>query len=255
MKSLQILACSFLLVVAWYPGAAQEKAWVKDKDWHFTLAPYVWTGGINGTLTVSDVDPIEVDIPFREILEDLHISLLLRAEVQKGNWGFIADFFYLNVQAEHEVRLGVLHDEVRETIIELIPFYRFHQKWGYVDVYAGIRYWNWEIDLELEGARNNRTVDVAQGWVEPLLGGRLYYNAPFQMLLSLKADAGGFGAGGSKLTYNIQPGIGYRFSPTFSMLLLYKYLDTDFDNDEEGEGLFKMDGAISGAVIGLSFQF
>jgi hypothetical protein len=82
------------------------------------------------------------------------------------------------------------------------------------------------------GRRIHGRFELGKGWFLP------YY-----------ADIGGFGIN-NEVTWLLFGGIGYRFSKTFSMVLGYRHLEYDFDEDEPFNDLY-----LSGATPGFVFRF
>ncbi len=93
-----------------------------------------------------------------------------------------------------------------------------------------------------------------QDWVDPVFGGRIYFNVTERFTAGFRGDIGGFGLG-SDIAYNLQPGVGYQFSDLFTVMLQYKYLYTRYDNEIDGINAFSYDAATNGPLLGLVFRF
>jgi hypothetical protein len=70
------------------------------------------------------------------------------------------------------------------------------------------------------------TVGQTQSWGDPVLGARFRPNLNKGSFVSLKGDAGGFGAG-SQLTWQVYTGVGKQSKDIYSLLLGYRYMDVD----------------------------
>jgi hypothetical protein len=225
-----------------------------ESSWEITAAPYLLLGSLSGESTVGVAGPAEVDADFGDILKNLQFAFMVHGEAFNGNWGLITDFIYLKLGSDISTPVGgILDAEVRESILEVFASHRLKKDWGWIDLYGGIRWWDIGMDLQLDGFLNRENIRD-EGWVDPVIGGRIYYNTSSKIVAGLRADIGGFGVG-SDFSLNIQPGIGYRFSDSFTLMLQYKYLDTDYDNGKEGRELFALDAATSGPIIGFVLQF
>jgi len=116
-----------------------------------------------------------------------------------------------------------------------------------VDLYAGARYTELNNDAQASGGVNASSTSN-QSWLDPLLGfdARMVLSDRFQ--LGLLANVGGFGVG-SDLTYEILPRANYRLGRCCSLVLGYRWLDTDFEDDE-----FEYDVSEYGWIAGLGFK-
>lgn len=259
MKTLKSLFClvltSILLLLA-TPALGQLADDSTNDEWEFVVAPYLLMGGVTGESTVGVVGPSQVELDFGDVLEKLQFAFMIRGEVYKGNWGLITDYFYMKLGDDIDTpgELLVADIELEQSIFELFISRRFRQDWGWVDVYGGIRYWDYGLDLSLEGLPQVSGITFNEGWLDPVIGGRIFFNASDRFLAGLRADIGGFGAG-SDFTYTLQPGVGYHFSDWFTLMLQYKYLYTDYNNDKEGLELFAYKAATNGPLLGLVFRF
>jgi hypothetical protein len=235
---------------------AQSDGNTAGNDWEFVIAPYLFMGSLSGESTVGIAGPSEVDLDFGDILKKLQFAFMIRGEVYKGNWGLIADYLYLKLGDDIDTpgELLVADIEVKQGIFELFLSRRFRQGWGWFDVYAGIRTWDIGLRLNLDGLEQVSAVTFDQNWVDPVIGGRVFYQFSDRFLANFRADIGGFGAG-SDFTYTLQPGLGYSFSDWFTLMLQYKYLATDYTNDKEGLDFFAYDANMNGPLLGLVFRF
>ena len=82
----------------------------------------------------------------------------------------------------------------------------------------------------------------------------LRYNKVFsrKWVMALRADIAGLS---SNLTFNIMANIGYRLSRTFDIFLGYRFLDHQYENDEDGREYFKFNAKMSGFNLGLNIRF
>jgi len=73
---------------------------VMDGQWHFTVAPYFWFAGLDGSVSVKGVAEVPVTVSFSDIWNNFDFGLLGRVEGRKDRWGFGADVIYLNLGAK-----------------------------------------------------------------------------------------------------------------------------------------------------------
>ena len=95
------LTCTLLLVSASVTAAAAaDLAPLPDtSEWRFTLAPYAWGVGLTGDVGVFGRGPVDVDIPFSDILENLDFAAMGVAEAHNGTWGVFVDLNYTRLSA------------------------------------------------------------------------------------------------------------------------------------------------------------
>lgn len=253
-KAFLYLALTCFLIL---PGAlsfGQQNGDSPGNDWQFVVAPYLFMGSVSGEATVGIAGPAEVDMDFGDILKKLQFAFMAHGEVFKGKWGLIADYAYLKLGEDITTQqIGVVDITQKQTILETFISRRFPQRWGWFDLYGGIRYWDNSLDLELEGFQITQ-LSFGENWVDPVIGGRVIYNFSDRFTGTFRGDIGGFGAG-SDFSYNLQPGIGYHFSDWFTLMLQYKYLHADFSNDKEGLDFFAYKAGTHGPLLGLLFRF
>lgn len=211
----------------------------RGADWDYTLAPYLWGTGIEGTQGVGGITG-EVDAGFSDILEVLDIGYAARFEARNPSWGLFADYFYAKLSDDQNLPQGTLSGEVKQTIAEGGVSYRIHDDW---EALVGVRYQKSELGLKLGiGAMDN-----SKDWIDYFVGARWTFVDQDSWFGWLKGD---IGAGDSDLVWLASVAGGYRFNPNFSLILAYKYLDTDYqDND------FTWDIVQSGLGLGLGIHW
>ena len=110
------------------------------------------------------------------------------------------------------------------------------------------------LDLALElVAGLGGGLDLGDSWVDPVVGGRLVQDLAEDWFLTARGDLGGFGVG-SDFSWNVQGGVGYEVSNSFSLVLQYKALDVDFQNDEAGSDFLSYDTTTHGPLLGFVFR-
>lgn len=93
-------------------------------------------------------------------------------------------------------------------------------------------------------------------WVEPYVGGQLYWRPADHLAVRVAGDVGGFGAG-SNLSWQAAASVGYTFHLSRFPLTVYggyRALGQDFDVDS-GEDLSGWSGVVQGPVAGVTFEF
>ena len=128
-------------------------------EWQFKALPYVWAISIEGDSTVEGQDS-DVDIRFKDILEQLNFGVFLEGEARKERFGLFANVLYADLETGQGT--GPLNIEVGTKVFmggggasyRLGP-YPLDSGGGalVLDPYAGFRYT--VIDVDLEGSSNN----------------------------------------------------------------------------------------------------
>jgi outer membrane receptor protein involved in Fe transport len=194
----------------------------------------------------------EVDVGFSEIIDEVNFGFATTFEAQWGErWRFVADLNYINLSDDNGTP-GPLFDGAQVTAKTFI----FDPEIGYsiagndttsLDAMVGIRYWHLENRLELRRGADRLTVVGTSNWVD-LVGGLRVKAALSPMLyLTAKADVGGLG---SDLTYQLFGGLGINFSPRFTTIIGYRYLDVNYRG---GNTVF--DVALGGLIMGFGIRF
>jgi hypothetical protein len=251
-KHFLLLVCALLSAAGFSQEMGDNSP---EPEWEFALAPYMLFGSVSGDATLGAQGPLEVDANFGDIMENLQFAFMLHGEVYKGKWGLMADYFHLKLGSDISTPEGGIVDaEFRQTIVEVFGAYRIKKSWGQYDLFAGIRTWGLGVDLELQGEQVMEA-SADRNWVDPVVGGKVLYKSPKNIILGMRADIGGFGLG-SDFSFNLQPSIGYQFSDLFTLMLQYKYLYSDYKDGTRGTSdYFALDAATHGPLLGFVFRF
>jgi hypothetical protein len=225
------------------PARAQDPddPMTADDGWSFTIAPYLWATGMEGTISFEGTPDIPVDVSFSDIWNNLDFALSLHFEGRKGNWGFALDGMYLKIAAEATFNFpigpgdgpeGKIELELQETVFEGFGFYRLavgerSTNPGFADVLVGFRYM--EANQKVTTAR----LDLPRrelSWTDGMIGLRGYAPLGDRFGFMARTDIAG---GGSNFTWNIKGDLHWRISNRWRLIAGYRYMDVDF---EEGEG-------------------
>jgi opacity protein-like surface antigen len=224
------------------------------KDWEFQVKPYLLLVTIDGDAEVRRVTNVPVEVDFSDVLDTLDMGGMLHGEAHhKSGWGFILDYAFMELGADRVGRAGIVLDaEVRQAIFEGLASHRFRLKGGTVlDAFAGVRWWDNNIDLRLSpgGTQRKRSID----WFDPVIGAQVA--APFAKNWSVLArgDIGGFGLE-SDFTWSVMGGVQYRVNQRFAVELQYRALGVDYQ-EGSGASFFKYDTITHGPLLGFAFDF
>ena len=230
-----------------------------EQGWTFTISPYLWMAGLNGSVGVRGLAPADVNVDFSQIFNNIDWSpppLMIAGEARYGRYALFTDFIYLGLEADGTSPgpLALLSAEANMKMV-LWTFggsYRLVDTGtATLDVLAGGRLWSIDTDLTVTGPLGG-VVGQASGsktWVDPLIGvaGDVALGNGFG--LHGEADVGGFGVG-AEIDWQVQGTLQYRYNDTVTLEAGYRYLAVDYDNDG-----FVFDVAMQGPVIGAKFRF
>ena len=81
----------------------------------------------------------------------------------------------------------------------------------------------------------NQKVSDSGSVIDPMVGGRIVWRITDTVALWFRGDVGGFGISDSqsKLTYNLLGGLEWRFVPSASAMVGFRYMNIDL---EKGSG-------------------
>lgn len=219
-----------------------------EEQWRHTLAPlYLWASGIEGT---SQIGPISapISIKFEDAVSNLDSGLTLHYEANKGKYGFLADYYYLNLKPEGYLPNGAPAGvDLSNTIIELGGIYRPDAMNG-VEVLYGLRSTNLELDASI-GGRSRNLID--ENWIDFFAGlrGTVDFTDKFSF-----TGRGDIGAGDSDLVWNLSLLLNYSFTDNVALMGGYRWLDYDYDQGG-GPDRFAYDVTYEGPAIALRFDW
>jgi hypothetical protein len=254
LKEIVMRLCSGLAVFALLAsatGAAAQSA----SDWDFQVTPYAWMAGLSGEIgTIPGAPPVEVDLSFGDILDDLDIAGMLFASARNGPWVVYLDTSY-SLTSSTESLGGVVFDSVkvtsRTTTLALAVGRTIAETpRGSADAYVGARAWWLEntFDLRTVGGGSADRTEKAN-WVDPLIGVAGRYQASDRWSLFAAIEVGGFGVGADS-EWSVLAGATYKVTDAFGITAGWRHLEVDYDGDD---ALF--DVSQSGPVLGATFRF
>lgn len=234
---------------------------VAQDNWEFKVTPYLWAMSTAGHGTLGPV-PVDLDADTITIVKGLDFSFESYAEAAKHGYLLLVDthISQVHVDIPAETRDGVPFSDGRFTnkqkIVAAAAGRRMMTRYGLLDAYAGIRYYN--IDLSALFTGFPFLFGQTGRWVDPIVGGRLMMPLKPKLAIALRADVGGFGAG-STFAWMIQPTATYQLKPWLSALMGFRMLKVD---RESGRGptpfnrdLFQYEVNHRGPGMGMVISF
>ena len=229
-----------------------KAATAPDPDrWTLGGSVYLWAAGVEGTSAEGD----DIDISFTELLDSLEGGIMGVVAAQKGKWTVIADLLYLSIHEEDDttgnlVGLPVELDvdvKLRGFVSTFGVAYRVIDVGGTsLDLLAGGRYFDLDVDFEAEFAAQKIEYSDSGHALDGIIGAQAKIALTERWYLSGYADVG---AGDSKLTWQVWPGVGYRFE-NVDAVAGYRHLEWETDDGDTIDDL-----SFKGPTLGVKFRF
>jgi hypothetical protein len=226
-------------------------------DTELRITPFFWASGITGDVRTRSLLPtVSVDVPFRDILQNLDFAAMVAGEYRSGRWGVLADLAYVAVSVEAErdfiaraPGFSSARVESRTLNATATGFYRVYEAGGFTaDILAGARVWSASTDVDLLiGGVLAASSGTDRTWVDPVAGLRLRANLGNGFGLSAYGD---IGAGSSRQTWQLRGTVDYSFNQNWSVSVGYRHLAVDYRS-----GSYVFDTALSGPIMGISYKF
>jgi len=233
-----VFQAALLVPLAGPAIAVQETG---EDSWSWRVAPYLWTAGIDGTLTTG-IGEADFDVDFSEIWDNLESAGLILVETRRDQICILGDLVYFGLEVEGETPGGAdTNLELDTTILELAGLYRLSPTSPY-EVGLGIRYADIESDLEVGAASSDSSLDAFDG----LAAGRATWPFAERWSVQVYGDAG---MGDSDLTWQASAMLGLQFE-SWGLGVGYRILDYKLE-----EGSDELDLAFEGLVYGVEFRF
>ncbi len=246
-------------------GPAVAPAGSTDDKWEIMFAPYLYLPGIDGDIGVGRATSVPINVKAGDILEQFQFGFMGRFEVRKGPWGGIFEASYVELGASVPMAGAIIGTErvtdaeFEVTMLEGFLSYRPYQSdKTSVDLFGGARYWDMDLDLAVTGPLLSESLSRGERWADPVFGVRVIHFVSDRWFIPVRGDLGGLGGAGktSDFTWNIQGGIGFQPNKHVALVMQYKALSVDFDNDQQGTpNFFAFDAIQHGPLLGFVFKF
>lgn len=232
-------------------------------DWSFSIAPYFWAASIDGKVGVADREPVDINVPFRDLFDHLRFGGMVVGEAQNGTWGVFGDLIYLKLEADRSLSrtvAGIPLDlsaelETSSLVGTLMGEYRvISQPTATMDIMAGARVWNVENQLNVSLSTGGSPLAAFSGndtktWVDPMIGAKGRIDLSPSWYLTGWAMVGGFGAA-SDFAWDVLAGVGYQWNQSFSAVGGYRALGVNYSSDG-----FTFDVTEYGPILGIVVKF
>jgi hypothetical protein len=151
----------------------------------------------------------------------------------------------------------VLDAKVHQGVLEALLLRRVMSGSGHIDYFAGVRWWDNDIDVSIDPAVLPGTVmsKTKEDWVDLVIGARWTHPLNDKWDFHLRGDVGGLGIS-SDFTSTVSSGLRYQINSSIDLDLQYKATWVDFESGTAGEpGYFRYDTLTHGPMAGVNFNF
>lgn len=237
--------------------------------WALQVTPYVWAAGLKGDISPFRRAPtIPVEKSFGDIVDDLNFGGFTNVWARYDRFVFSGDVMYTSTtDAESFGSIPHLPGwpgpypssadvdvDTKQFTSTLMGGYRVLDiPDTTLDILGGLRIWHVSNRVTVGGLVNNTYVSASHkesfGWVDPVIGARLFHGLTDRLSFQMQADIGGFDVG-SKFTYQALATFNYTVTEHLSVSAGYKALSVDYSHDGH-----VFDTTLHGPVLGMTYRF
>jgi len=238
--------------------ARAQSASSTPDEWEFSLTPFLWGSGIDGTVGLAEREA-DFEASAKDLVKSLDFGIMGNFEARRNRWSLGADAVYtdlgkdVTVEGSGEIvesssEIPGAQNPRLDMSMTIIEGHVGYQVANSLDVLAGVRGVNTSSSLATDAGT---LAEVDGGFVDPIVGGRFRRDLSEKLWVNLRGDVGGFGAG-SDFSWFLSAVGGYRVSRLISLDFGYRIWDLDFESDND---LKTLDVTLAGFAFGLTFHF
>lgn len=246
-----------------FSDEAQVVVQPQQDTWVFSIAPYLWAAGLQGDVGLFGRQPVDIDMSFGDIFDNLRFGGMVVGEAHNGTWGILTDVVYVKIEVGETVERTVATVPIALTgNVQTSSFtgtimgqYRLvAEPSATLDLMAGARIWSVDNDISLSLAAGGPPLLEFSGsdgdtWVDPMVGikGRIDINPSWY--LTGWGMVGGFDVG-SEFSWDVLGAVGHQLTDRLSIVGGYRALGVDYQDDG-----FVYDIVQHGPVFGAVYRF
>jgi hypothetical protein len=220
-----------------------------SNPWKNEITIYGWLPSISATTPLPNSSGDGMDA--EDIIDDLKMVFMGTYSGRNDTWSVFGDFIYFDMgdSKNHTFSNGdtaYVSYDLKTTLIQVgMGYSLINNSDGILDVTAGIRYLDLELELNTD-LFTSRSVSGSKDYTDFFIGVRGAKNITQKWYIPYEAD---IGTGDSDLSWQLFAGVGYRYD-WGDIKLGYRYLKYEMDDDS-----FVEDLTVNGAVLGVSIKF
>jgi hypothetical protein len=245
MRSIGV-ACLMVLATLWQPSTAtaadlaqpppepQAPAYVND--WKFQLTLYGWATALDGDVGIRGLPPVDVDVSFADILDNLDGAIMGSFYASNGKWMVLTDLIWAKLSDSVDVGPfgGSVDFEQRQLIASAIVGYALPLGVPNLQLSAtaGVRYNRLRAELDIDPALLPISISRkgTKNWIDPTVGLFLHYDINDRWFVNALGDVGGFGVGSDFTTQGFMS-VGYMWTKSISTAIGYRAIYTNYDKN------------------------
>ena len=185
-----------LAIVVFTLVAPQATAQSGSEGWRFSIAPYLWAAGMDGTMKIAHLEE-DVDVPFDTIIDNLDFALMGHFDMRNERWVLSSDLVFVDLEHGEDMDDATVTAGLDMTLLEFAGGYRVSPA---VALLVGARWVDMGASLRYSGQIVDEEADAGKSWIDPLVGVHVFAPLSDRWWLGLRGDVGGFGVG-SDLTW------------------------------------------------------
>jgi len=243
-------------------------------DWTLQVTPFLWAASLSGKISpFQRGSTVDVDKSFSDVMEHLNVGGFLNIRARHQRFVLSGNMMYVDTsdaQARGPLSafqipgLGITIPsgasidakvDTTQFMATLLGGYRVLDRPEFtLDMLGGVRFWHISNSIAVtthhpSTGRHSASYSENFGWIDPLVGTRVFFPLTDNWSFQSEADLGGFGVG-SDLTWSVLASATYTFTDTLSASAGYKALKVNYDNHRH-----VYDTLLSGPVIGVTWRF
>ena len=254
------------------PATAGDASAPSPSGWEFSVAPYLWGAGLNGTLSAEGLES-DIDVSFSDIWDALDVGVLGTFEARRGRLSLASNLVYMKLSTDvgnpvspllpsappgsfeaDTVTQSLLVEGLAGWEVLSVPLAGTADPRRFaLDLRGGFRTW-WldsDVDVKLKPGVPvgpfSRSFDESDDWIDFLLGLRASAHVTEKLALVVSGDYGGFDIGSSShRTWSVAGTVNYQIAKHWDVGVGWRTLEIERDI---------VDVTMEGPLVGGRYHF
>ena len=227
-----------------------QTSFAQERNWDYTATIYLFMPE-----TVTTIGSTESTLSFSDALDNLDFAFMGAFEANNGQWGFIADYMYMDLTFNGDTPGPVFSGTETSVTLKVFSGYAAYRVLenadATVDLLGGFRWFGVDSKISLVGGPGPGpapSVSADEDWIDPVIGARSRFRLSDRWFGTAAFDYGGFSSDSE--TWQVLLTAGYEINEKWTVQGGYRYLDVDHDINGTDFNLSQ-----SGLVLGGSYKF
>lgn len=232
---------------------------IVKKAWNYEIEVYMFMANIDGKASLGKLSG-DVAINFIDnTIPNLKLGAMAHFEAHhQSGWGYWIDYGFMNLGKSDDVSILGIHANTDvglfQGTLEGAVLYKNVLDAGYVDYFAGFRWWDNDYDVTLNlGNVIDKSKSRSEDWIDGFLGAR--WTTPLNDNWKFRAR-GDIGVGSSDFTAIVSAGFLYKINDTLELDVKYKAIWVDYETGtQDTQSYYTYDTVTHGPLVGLTYKF